>query len=166
MSWEHSHVDKALAVFLTAGCDELPTPDAIFFTEDEAKEYMARERLKRMIDDYNGDESAARAAGRTPDEYLQEAGIQEIRNLYIPWWNSCGPIPDTDPEPIPDHLGTIVPPDAQFLATFFHRVSMVCACLRNHQRSHAEADLNGAVELAKEVAKGLEEFNKFFRELS
>jgi hypothetical protein len=165
MSWEHAHFNKAFAVFLTSGSDELPDPDAIFFTEEEAKEYIARERRKQMLDDYSGDELRAKVAGRTPEDYLHEAGTQEVRNLYVPWWNSLDPVPEADPEPIPEHLGTIVSPDEQFLAMFFHRVSMVCACLRNYQRSHAEANLNGAIELAKEVATGLEVFNQFFREL-
>lgn len=164
MSWEHSHYRKALAVFLTAGADELPDPDAVFFSEDEADEYIARERHKRMVDDF-GSEANAMLAGRQPGDYLHEAGTQEVRNLYVPWWNSTDDVPEADPEPIPEHLGTIVPPDAQFLATFFGRLSLMLGCLRNYQRAHSEADLTGALALAKEVGVGLEEFSRFFREM-
>lgn len=102
MSWEHSHFPEAFAVFLTTGADELPDPDAIFFTEGEAKEYIARARVKALSDDYDGDLYAADADDRTPGNYLHEAGYERVRNLYVPWWNSTGD-PDTTPEPIPDH---------------------------------------------------------------
>ncbi|WP_439627542.1 hypothetical protein [Gemmata sp.] len=164
MSWEHSHFDRAFAAFLTAGADELPDPDAVFFTEAEANEYIARERQKAMLDDYGGDESKARAEGRTPEDHLHEAGFQEVRNLFIPWWNSTDE-PNERPEPIPEHAGTVVGPDRQFLATWLYRVSMVCACLRNHARSGAKVDLDVAVLMAQEVSVGLEEFNQFFREI-
>jgi hypothetical protein len=158
MSWDHCHYDNAFAVFLTCGEDELHPPDAVFRDEGDAERWIEAERVRECADDP--------VLGRTPADCYHEAAVHEVRNVFVPFWNNgIDPIPDEKPPPIPDYEGTIVGPDREFLATFFYRVSMVCACLRNFSRSHVRADVDGAIAFAKEVSSGLEEFNSFFREM-
>lgn len=163
MSWDYPHFEKpAFAVWLSDWCEEVPPPDAVFYEKQDAEKFIAAKRLE----EWQSDITHGIAHGeRKPEDYCRDAFIMETRNCYVPVWNSTDDVPEADPQPIPEHLGTIVPPDAQFLATFFGRLSLMLGCLRNYQRSHAVADLNGALALAAEVAKGLEEFNPLFREL-
>jgi NTP pyrophosphatase (non-canonical NTP hydrolase) len=158
MSWEYAHYETAWAVHLHAGDDELPTPAAVFRRKEDAEEYIGRERQKALLDDYDGDAAAAKARGAKAADYLHDAGVFEVRNCYVPWWNSMGDV-DHDPGPLPDYelaeLVRLNAPEAgeDTLAAVERRLA------EWHLRKYGPAP----VDLARTVAKLGEEFGELCR---
>jgi len=103
MPWDHCHYETAYAVFLGDWIEEIRTPEAVFETEQDAKEFIESKRLVEYVEECEAAQKAGELVMPESTDILPDAHIMEVRNCFVPVWNDVSEVPQAHPWPVPDY---------------------------------------------------------------